>query len=66
MILTTDPLSLPAAAPALVETLVQGVRTMDRETLDAFARRTWRLWSGESLRLLAVAVDRRRAQLDGE
>ena len=66
MVPISDPLALPAATPTLVETLVRGVRTMDRETLDAFVRRTWRLWSAQSLRLLAVAVDRRRAQLDGE
>jgi hypothetical protein len=61
-----DPLALPAAPPALVETFVRGVRTMDRDTLDAFVRRAWRLWHAESLRLLSVAVDRRRAELDGE
>jgi hypothetical protein len=39
---------------------------MDRDTLDAFVRRTWRRWHAESLRLLALVVDRRRAELDGE
>jgi hypothetical protein len=61
-----DPLALPTAPPSLVESWVSGVRAMDRDTLDAFVRRTWRTWHAESLRLLALAVDRRRAELDGE
>jgi len=39
---------------------------MDRDALDSFVRRMWRTWSPTSLRPLAVAVDIRRAQLDGE
>jgi len=61
-----DPLSLGAAPAELVERWMHAVHLMDREALDAFVRRTWRSWSGASLRPLAVAVDFRRAQLDGE
>ena len=66
MLTPPDPLGLPVAPPTLIETWARAVRTMDRDTLDAFVRRTWRTWRAESLRLLALAVDRRRAELDGE
>jgi hypothetical protein len=61
-----DPLDLVAAPVESVELWMQAVRRMDRDALDSFVRRTWRAWSPGSLRPLAVAVDTRRAQLDGE
>ena len=61
-----DPLNLGAAPGELVETWLRAVRSMDRDALDAFVRRTWRAWSATSLRPLAAAVETRRAQLDGE
>jgi len=61
-----DPLELLAAPADSIETWMRAVRNMDRDTLDLFVRRTWRAWSPTSLRPLAVAVDTRRAQLDGE
>jgi uncharacterized protein YbdZ (MbtH family) len=61
-----DPLDLGAAPAESIALWMRAVRNMDRDTLDSFVRRTWRTWSPGSLRPLAVAVDTRRAQLDGE
>ena len=61
-----DPLDLGAVPAASLEQWIHVVRRMDRDTLDSFVRRTWRAWSPESLRPLAIAVDARRAELDGE
>ena len=61
-----DPVSLRGAPTKLVEHWIRDVHTMDRDALDAFVRRTWRIWSAASLRPLAAAVDLRRGQLDGE
>ena len=58
-----DPLDLDDAPPEALEQWLSAVRTMDRNTLDVFVRRTWR---AASLRAVAIAVDMRRAQLDGE
>lgn len=64
--LTVEPDDLAAAPPESVEVWIRAVRRMDRDTLDSFVRRTWRTWSPESLRPVALAVDARRAELDGE
>ena len=61
-----DPLDLGAMPAKSLELWVHAVRRMDRDTLDLFVRRTWRAWSPESLRPLAVVVDARRSELDGE
>lgn len=61
-----DPRDLGAAPVESIATWMRAVRTMDRDALDSFVRRMWRTWSPTSLRPLAVAVDTRRAQLDGE
>ena len=61
-----DPLDLGAAPPESLELWLRDVRRMDRDALDAFVRQTWRRWSAASLRPLALAVDARRATLDGE
>jgi hypothetical protein len=66
MLADLDPLDLSAVPAASLKLWTQAVRRMDRDTLDSFVRRTWRAWSPESLRPLAVAVDVRRAELDGE
>lgn len=66
MLADLDPLDLSAVPAASLELWARAVRRMDRDTLDSFVRRTWRAWSPESLRPLAVAVDVRRAELDGE
>jgi len=55
-----------AAPPESVELWIRAVRTMDREVLESFVRRTWRTWSAASLRPLATAVEKRRAELDRE
>lgn len=60
----SEPLDLGAAPPESVELWVRAVRTMDREVLESFVRRTWRAWSATSLRPLAAAVEKRRAELD--
>ena len=61
-----DPVDLSAAPPETIRRLMPAVRSMDRDTLDSFVRRMWRTWSPASLGPLAVAVDLRRSQLDGE
>ena len=61
-----DPLDLGAAPAGSLDVWLRAVRSMDRDTLDSFVRRTWRTWSAASLRPLAIAVDARRAELDGE
>ena len=61
-----DPLDLTAAPPETIRRLMPAVRSMDRDALDSFVRRMWRTWSAGSLGPLAVAVDLRRSQLDGE
>jgi len=61
-----DPLDLTAAPAESIAIWMRAVRNMDRDALNSFVRRTWRQWSAASLRALAVAVDSRRAQLDGE
>lgn len=61
-----DPLSLAAAPAEMIEAWFRAVRSMDRDALDSFVRQTWRSWSATSLRTLAVAVDTRRSQLDGD
>jgi hypothetical protein len=61
-----DPMDLSAAPPDTIRRLMPAVRSMDRDTLDSFVRRMWRIWSPGSLGALAVAVDLRRSQLDGE
>ena len=66
MVAGLDPLDLGAIPPETLELSVHAVRRMDRDTLDSFVRRTWREWSPESLRPLAIAVDARRAELDGD
>ena len=53
-----------AAPRESVEVWIRAVRTMDREVLESFVRRTWRAWSATSLRPLAAAVEKRRAELD--
>jgi len=55
---------LGQAPPESVELWIRAVRTMDREVLESFVRRTWRAWSAASLRPLAAAVEKRRAELD--
>jgi hypothetical protein len=62
----SDPLDLGAVPPELLELCMHAVRKMDRDTLDSCVRRMWRTWSAESLRPLAIAVDARRSELDGE
>lgn len=62
----SDPVDLGPAPLESIAPWMQAVRTMDRDALDSFVRRMWRTWSAASLRPLAVAVDMRRAQLDGE
>ena len=57
---------LGCAPPESVMRWLGAVRRMDRDTLDSLVRQTWRTWRPESLRPLAVAVDVRRAELDGE
>jgi hypothetical protein len=57
---------LGCAPPESVVRWLSAVRRMDRDALDSFVRRTWRTWRAESLRPLAVAVDARRSELDGE
>ena len=61
-----DPLDLGAAPAESIEMWMRAVRNMDRDALDSFVRRTRRTWSAGSLRPVAIAVDNRRAQLDGE
>ena len=61
-----DPLCLRAAPAELVEAWIRSVRMMDRDALALFVRHTWGNWDAASLRVLAAAVDTRRAQLDGE
>lgn len=61
-----DPLDLVAAPAESIELWMRAVRNMDRDALDSFVRRTWRAWSPGSLRPVALAVDERRAQLDGD
>ena len=46
-----------------LELWIRAVRTMDREVLESFLRRTW---SAASLRPLAAAVEARRGELDRE
>ena len=58
--------TLGCAPPESVVQWLSGVRRMDRDSLDSFVRRTWRAWRAESLRPLAIAVEARRAELDGE
>jgi hypothetical protein len=61
-----DPLDLGAAPVDSMGMWIRAVRTMDRDALDSFVRRTWRTWSAGSLRPLAAAVEMRRSELDGE
>lgn len=61
-----DPIDLGGAPPDLLAMWIRAVRRMDRDMLDTFVRRTWRAWSAVSLRPLAIVVDARRAELDGE
>jgi hypothetical protein len=56
---------LGPAPPETVALWIRAVARMRREALESFVQRTWRTWDAESLRDLQVAVDARRAELDG-
>jgi len=52
------------APEGLVEMWVHAVRTMSREVLDSFTRRTWKDWEPGSLERLKAAILERRRVLD--
>jgi len=51
--------------PELMATWLRFVGAVDRETLEAFALRTWRMFDQGSLRPLEAAIQARRRDLAG-